>query len=221
MLQSKSRFEPLIIPNEDQSTDFGPLTDLTLSYGLDLGMTLFKLTGHRKLSEDTGMIYGALRSLSALLVLIRPSDVKIMDKIQFSNKLYLIERRVVSLIETGDLTNQDQDGRCIFFSFSHAALIYIYSKLRGLPKSAKLFGKLAERLRASLQPADLVLFSQKLPRMICWILLVGAEAAVEASNSAWYVSQLANLEVVWEARGKGEMMFLAEEFLWPEKGYEK
>lgn len=81
-------------------------------------------------------------------------------------------------------------------SLSHAVLIYIYSKLRDLPKLAKLFKELSERLRASLQNADMVHFSQRLPRMVRWILVVGAEAAIEASNTAWYISQRASLGVV-------------------------
>lgn len=96
--------------------------------------------------------------------------------------------------------------------------IYIYNKLRGLPKPAKFFGELSDRLRASLQRLDLALFSQKLPRMVPWILIMGAETAVEASNTAQYTLQLANLGVVWEAKDRETMISLSEEFLWPEIG---
>lgn len=184
---------------------------------MDLGTTLFKLTGFRKLSEDTVKIYCGLRNLTTILDSIRPRDVKSSDDIHFSNKVYLIERRVVSLTETGDLENRHGDYGYVFSSLSHAVLIYIYSKLRGLPKPAKLFGELSKRLRASLQNADMALFSQRLPRMVRWILVVGAETAVETVNTAWYVSQLASLGVLWDAKDKEEMNYLYEEFLWPER----
>jgi len=217
LLQTKPRFQDLIDPNEDEPTDFGPLSDLTLAYGMDLGMALFKLTGFRKLSEDSVKIYCGLRNLTMMLDSIRPRDVKSSDDIQFSNKLYLIERRVVSLIETGDLSNPHGDSRYVFSSLCHAVLVYIYSKLRALPKSAHLFGELSERLRASLQMADMTLFSRRLPRMVRWILIVGAGTAVEAPNKAWYISQLANLGVVWDSKDKEKTTSLANEFLWPER----
>lgn len=188
---------------------------------MNLGATLFKLTGFRKLSEATIKIYCGLRALSALLRSIRASDVQMMDDIHFSDKLELIERRVISLEEIVDETDKDEDHRGIFSSFRHAALIYIYSDLRGLPKSADLFGELSERLRVSLQVVDLDLFSQGLPTMIIWILLVGAGAAVKASSTKWYALQLANLKANWEAIHEGKMKFLSEEFLWPEKQYDQ
>lgn len=211
LLETRPRFDLDTIEKPQHSFDCGPLSALALRYKNKLA----NLTGLLQLSRDSVEVYWKLRNLSqvkdeACYYQPRDSDID-----SYSDTLEYLERQVVAILHSEDLTLSGQN-TSILRLFATAFILHIYIFMRDLPRGLPFFYVLAGRLRDELEFLDIEALLVPYPEMLLWILIMGGVGAIGSSNKAWFAKVLAESCLALGIRGGNEIAFTLKEFFWSE-----
>lgn len=137
-----------------------------------------------------------LTEMHALGRMLRTTDIYgavVLNSTTYSDRVETLERWTVKLLQVDkcsfsncvrtDLTSQSDSIK----AFAYAAIIHIYWILHDLPRNLRIFGVVANRLHALLANAA---WTDELPDLYIWTLLMGTAAAASVEVKAWYVSML-------------------------------
>ena len=209
---------------------FPPMDDLNLSPDLDSTRTAIpNLQMETAENQDTefelckvdktlAALFDDLRHLSGFLAGKYPDFSHKIDDISCSDKLYSVNRRLVSLLDQyRDKTSRIERSCCI------AALMYINCYLREVRPLTRIIRDFVVQLKASmieldgstgtLQSVDDVAIS----KLVVWALVLGATMAPAGPERTWFISRLMYMldimhVVYWE-----DVEVMLKTIVWPEE----
>ena len=139
------------------------------------------------------------------------SDLKV-----FIEKRNAIQHSLMSLPTGDELECGEISSVCLHESIRHAAIIYSVAVTFPLPPVSGIFRKLAGRLKDILEKSKLDPCWQLYPKTLLWMLILGGIAALETTDRAWYVRNLAALSSALNLAEWKDVAEEAENYLWLE-----
>jgi Fungal specific transcription factor domain len=130
-------------------------------------------------SIDLQRCFYDIHYVSAFLNRAKRTEVGKENQMAFSDRVYIIERRLLTLLNEayGKTDTENEVLDWLYKAILEAALIHIYSTVRGVPVSCGVYAKKVERILNALASIDLLFVSETFPALLVWVLFVGGAAA--------------------------------------------
>ena len=201
----------------DLKAYFRSPTRQTTAYAQNLAVRLFNFT-NSALSEDVVNIFWGLRNLSTILEAIHEGtdtpDTVLPSDIQFSDRVEVLERLVHKLWWVDKLAEPQH---IIFRTFGWACLIYIYTKLRELPKELGLNAVLASRIRHALEASPVLnVLLATFQDLLLWQMFICGRVA-DSRDRPFFAQQATKILMVRKLEDPADIVIAYEAFLWPER----
>jgi len=169
-------------------------------------------------ASDFGEACKCDRHLTEIVIDLRSlSHKSLIDVLDgaITDQLYLVERRLVSLLESIGSSRHSTSCHSINRPCFIACLVYIYIHLRDFPIQSPLFSNFIEKLSSSLFAIDFsVMWKESSYPMLLWVLATGAIAASGRTERSRFVSELSKISHSISLRKFEDFMAALKKIIW-------
>ncbi len=211
---------PLIMPSLSLAylqPYFGRPSTNTISYAKSFGTRLYNFT-NSPLSDTAANVLWGLRNISELLEAIHVGaelvDTPSATDLQFTDRVEVLERLAHRLWYVEDANSPQH---AVFRTFGLACLIFIYIKLRELPKELGMHAMLASRIKTELEGcSELNILLATFQDLMLWEMFLCGEVA-DFRERPFFARQATRILMIRKLETKSEIVCAAQEFIWPER----
>jgi hypothetical protein len=214
-LLEKPLFETPTHSDVALSLQFGPPGEVTKTESHLFGEMLVAHGVPDWLCNIAMRVFWGLRNLTILGKTLDKPDVEDEDRFHFSASIETLMHNICALLEFRSPDTYEAQSSKLIDIFAYGSLIYLFSRIRGLPINMSMFHMFAERLKRAMDTAQLESPSRDFPELMLWTLFQGGKAAKEPLKP-WFSGLSSEIMAQFKIENAEDVQGASEAFLWPE-----